>query len=1573
MPKISCPVDGCTYETENLDGAFAAVLVQQLQMHDKAAHSSPAPSQNISHKLNIDPPKISVGANPEEWESFTRQWEMFKRGTAVPKEQAATALFYCCHNDLRQDLMRDIRDDVSSMPESDLLAAIRRLAVKEESVLVHRMKLSKLVQSPGMGIRTYLANVKGQASLCKFTAKCVEPGCHHTFDYSDEIIKDTLVRGIGDPEILADLLGDTKTDRTLDETVAFIAQKEQAKATRSAVGDATGAIRGFPSSNPAPKFNSKCWACAGPGHEPRNDRNTRAKKCPAWSTTCTKCNIKGHLAKCCSKCASCKSWGHRDNASKFCKFSKEKQNAGARAFQAEDESLHSQLATVAESDECNVGDNSPVDHHVFADKWIARPSKPHPTIMVKLTPLPKEHTLFGHPVCSKVLSPIEIAMIADSGCQSSIMPVATARLMGYKAEDIMPVKLSMRGAISEDLAVEGGIILGISAKNTLGDLKTTKQLVYVSNKMNKAFLCREALENLGVISPDFPEIQPDPAMVVSGIEASGDSLCRCPRRGQEVPPVPNTLPPGLSGREEDVPALREWLLKYYEASAFNTCEHQPLPMMTGEPLQLHLDPGATPVAVHKPAMVPIHWLDKVKDDLDRDVKIGVLEKVPPNTPVTWCSRMVVTAKSDGSPRRTVDLQPQNKCSVRQTHHVPTPFNLADRIPQGTKKTITDAWNGYHSVPLSESDRHITTFITPWGRYRYKVAPQGFLASGDGYNQRFDAIIAEFPNNVKCVDDTCMWASNIEEAFFQTCRWLDICAKNGITLNPKKFQFAQDTVEFAGLTITSTNIRPNQKFLDSILNFPTPKDITGARAWFGLVNQGAYAFSMARQMRPMRELLRPSTKFEWTEELDLIFRESKQAIVDAMKDGVRLFDPSRPTCLATDWSNEGIGFLLKQKYCKCRAITPSCCQDGWHLCLVGSRFTTPAESRYAPVEGEALAVAYALHQTRYYISGCPNLIVATDHKPLVQILNDRSLSEISNRRLLNLKEKTLAYSFEIQHISGVKNKGPDAVSRYPSKGSHQECEDMADDEGTRVGASDTLYIASNMISWDMVKQATESDSSLSQLKAALHNERYEIKELPKDIRQYHQYMSNIYEIDGVLMMGQRLIIPSSLRHDILMSLHAAHQGIGAMIQRANASVFWPGISVDITRVRNECGQCHRIAKSNPMEPPSDIVPPEFPFQKICADYFQHNNKNYLVVVDRYSNWPTVYEQSNKAESLVKRLRELFVTFGVPEELASDGGPQFMAEITQTFLNSWGVHHRLSSVGNPHSNNRAEIAVKTVKRMLMANTGPTGSLNVDSFQRAMLIYRNSIDPETKTSPAIIIFGHPTRDPIPTPLGRYCPHPTWQETRSLREKALAKRHSKAKERWSEHTKDLKLLEIGDHVYVQNLTGNQPLRWERTGVIVETRPHQQYAVRVDGSGRVTLRNRKNLRKFTPFVAPREHPSHVSTSVPTPAPRTYPLPVNTSVSPPAPNPVAATEAKTALDPPAPSNTEIEPQAKVSEERCESHVPDTLATPAGDSDSMTEAELELGTPESVTTVKKEKIPRARARLLGYNKPGLKEL
>ena len=111
-----------------------------------------------------------------------------------------------------------------------------------------------------------------------------------------------------------------------------------------------------------------------------------------------------------------------------------------------------------------------------------------------------------------------------------------------------------------------------------------------------------------------------------------------------------------------------------------------------------------------------------------------------------------------------------------------------------------------------------------------------------------------------------------------------------------------------------------------------------------------------------------------------FVKSKDEIIRLVKHGVKQFQPEKVTCLSTDFSKGGLGWILQQKNCKCEVVSPLCCETGWDLVLAGGRFTNDAESRYAPVEGEALAIAAALENSRYYTLGCPDLHIATDQNP-----------------------------------------------------------------------------------------------------------------------------------------------------------------------------------------------------------------------------------------------------------------------------------------------------------------------------------------------------------------------------------------------------------------------------------------------------------------------------------------------------------------------------------------------------------------------------------------------------------------
>ena len=142
--------------------------------------------------------------------------------------------------------------------------------------------------------------------------------------------------------------------------------------------------------------------------------------------------------------------------------------------------------------------------------------------------------------------------------------------------------------------------------------------------------------------------------------------------------------------------------------------------------------------------------------------------------------------------------------------------------------VTDAWNGYHRVPLREADQHLTTFITPWGRYRYLRNPQGFAGAGNGYNRRFDAVLADFADKERCVDDTVFWDVGLEDHWWRTIRFLETVAECRIVLNPDKFQFCEKTVQFGGICITGEKVTPLPKYIDAIKDFPVPQNISDIR-------------------------------------------------------------------------------------------------------------------------------------------------------------------------------------------------------------------------------------------------------------------------------------------------------------------------------------------------------------------------------------------------------------------------------------------------------------------------------------------------------------------------------------------------------------------------------------------------------------------------------------------------------------------------------------------------------------------------------------------------------------------------
>ena len=156
------------------------------------------------------------------------------------------------------------------------------------------------------------------------------------------------------------------------------------------------------------------------------------------------------------------------------------------------------------------------------------------------------------------------------------------------------------------------------------------------------------------------------------------------------------------------------------------------------------------------------------------------------------------------------------------------------------------------------------------------------------------------------------------------------------------------------------------------------------------------------------------------------------------------------------------------------------------------------------------------------------------------------------------------------------------------------------------------------------------------------------------------------------------------------------------------------------------------------------------------------------------------------------------------------------------------------------------------MLRDNTGPGGSLETNRFMRAIMQFRNTQMQDCRRSPAQMVFGRTLRDFLQAMIHKYEPakgvgcQPVTQE---YRERTLAMKREMDDERWSQRKRDLDDLQVGTPVSIQNQTGNHPNKWDKTGMVLENKPHSQVVIRVDCSHRITTRNRRFVRPLNPAL----------------------------------------------------------------------------------------------------------------------------
>lgn len=434
MPTINCPIDGCAYNTGDVEASIAAALLMvHNNIHVATTIPARATTQNKQKAPKINRPTIRKGSSEEIWNAFLKRWQMFKVGTALQAEESVQQLFQCCEDELGDEILKSYPNAVSGTEEI-LTTAIKTIAVTPVAISVCRAELLSIKQDHGESTRSFFARINGKAATCAYTIDCSSNTCNQKNDFTDIMVKDVLITGLSDDDVKKEVLGWAELDeKSVQNTVKFIESKEMARdalAKQSVAG--VSSYKEKQKGDQKAKILTKCKDC-----------NTEMEKF-AW-------NKRQHKMIECSVCLKC--W--RNN----------RKNAPAKSHQNEVADETSALLIGAaempqesmSSLSCPTSSEIILGHHIFdsSEGWKKAESMQHPTLKLRMSVDVTDYEQVGAK-CPNT-KPSHVSAVTDTGAQSCLWGLQDFLNHGFKKSDLIPVKRTLLAANREAIEISGAV------------------------------------------------------------------------------------------------------------------------------------------------------------------------------------------------------------------------------------------------------------------------------------------------------------------------------------------------------------------------------------------------------------------------------------------------------------------------------------------------------------------------------------------------------------------------------------------------------------------------------------------------------------------------------------------------------------------------------------------------------------------------------------------------------------------------------------------------------------------------------------------------------------------------------------------------------------------------------------------------------------------------------------------------------------------------------------------------------------------------------------------------------------
>ena len=411
----------------------------------------------------------------------------------------------------------------------------------------------------------------------------------------------------------------------------------------------------------------------------------------------------------------------------------------------------------------------------------------------------------------------------------------------------------------------------------------------------------------------------------------------------------------------------------------------------------------------KPYPLPYALRDTVKSEIQSMLDMNIIEL----SDSPYSSPVVLVSKKDGSNRFCIDFRRLNKITVFDAEPMSNSEEIFVKLAKDNFFTKIDLAKGYWQIPVKQSDRPKTAFVTPDGLYQFCMMPFGLVNAPATFSRLMRSLLRDIDHVDNYIDDILIHTPSLEEHFQTLNKVLRRLREAGLTARPSKCIVCYEQLQFLGHMVGKGQLAPDQDKLDTIKDAKQPRTKKELRSFLGLAGYyRKFIANFAAIACPLTDKTksREPNNIEWSNSQELAFQTLKDNLTSSPI--LHLPDIEKPFILRTDASNSGLGAVLLQKH-----------EDEVFPVAYASKKLLAREVNYSVIERECLAVVWAIRKFQRYLYG-KEFTLQTDHEPLVYMQKAR----VVNSRVMRWALSLQPYNIKIEAIKSIENVGADYLSR-----------------------------------------------------------------------------------------------------------------------------------------------------------------------------------------------------------------------------------------------------------------------------------------------------------------------------------------------------------------------------------------------------------------------------------------------------------------------------------------------------------------------------------------------------------------